>query len=156
MSFSPRAGHLSTQLAAHVSDLDDNAATRRDGLALARDVAATKGGDVKPRVLAARENAARDRRAAAHNRQRAAADRGASWSDRSASAGERVVLSFDGLTGAYRRDTGLIERRLLRIGSPLFHFGILGVFAGHVVGLGCRRPGRRRSGCPKACTTSWP
>ena len=24
----------------------------------------------------------------------------------------------------------------MRIGSPLFHFGILGVFLGHVVGLG--------------------
>ena len=30
----------------------------------------------------------------------------------------------------------LYENRLLRIGSPLFHFGILGVFLGHVVGLG--------------------
>ena len=34
------------------------------------------------------------------------------------------------------RSSQLYERRLLRIGSPLFHFGILGVFAGHVVGLG--------------------
>lgn len=34
------------------------------------------------------------------------------------------------------RSSQLYERRLLRLGSPLFHFGILGVFLGHVVGLG--------------------
>lgn len=33
------------------------------------------------------------------------------------------------------RSSQLYENRLLRIGSPLFHFGILGVFLGHVVGL---------------------
>ncbi len=34
------------------------------------------------------------------------------------------------------RSSQLYEHRLLRLGSPLFHFGILGVFLGHVVGLG--------------------
>jgi nitrate reductase gamma subunit len=34
------------------------------------------------------------------------------------------------------RSSQLYENRLLRIGSPLFHFGILGVFLGHVIGLG--------------------
>ena len=34
------------------------------------------------------------------------------------------------------RSSQLYESRLLRIGSPLFHFGILGVFLGHVMGLG--------------------
>jgi nitrate reductase gamma subunit len=34
------------------------------------------------------------------------------------------------------RSSQLYENRLLRIGSPLFHFGIIGVFFGHVVGLG--------------------
>ena len=34
------------------------------------------------------------------------------------------------------RSSQLYERRLLRWGSPLFHFGILFVFLGHVVGLG--------------------
>ena len=34
------------------------------------------------------------------------------------------------------RSSQLYESRLLRIGSPLFHFGIIGVFFGHVVGLG--------------------
>ena len=33
------------------------------------------------------------------------------------------------------RSSQLYEDKLLRIGSPLFHFGILGVFAGHVMGL---------------------
>jgi nitrate reductase gamma subunit len=34
------------------------------------------------------------------------------------------------------RSSQLYEDRLLRIGSPLFHFGILAVFLGHVMGLG--------------------
>lgn len=33
------------------------------------------------------------------------------------------------------RSSQLYEKRLLRLGSPLFHFGILGVAGGHVVGL---------------------
>lgn len=34
------------------------------------------------------------------------------------------------------RSSQLYEDKLLRIGSPLFHFGMLGVLLGHVVGLG--------------------
>ena len=34
------------------------------------------------------------------------------------------------------RSSQLYEDRLLRIGSPMFHFGILAVFLGHVMGLG--------------------
>jgi nitrate reductase gamma subunit len=33
------------------------------------------------------------------------------------------------------RSSQLYENRLLRLGSPLFHFGMLGVVAGHFVGL---------------------
>lgn len=33
------------------------------------------------------------------------------------------------------RSSQMYETKLLRWGSPLFHYGILGVFAGHVVGL---------------------
>ncbi|WKV15991.1 respiratory nitrate reductase subunit gamma [Janibacter limosus] len=33
------------------------------------------------------------------------------------------------------RSSQLYENRLLRIGSPLFHFGMLGVVAGHIIGL---------------------
>jgi nitrate reductase gamma subunit len=38
------------------------------------------------------------------------------------------------------RSSQLYEDRLLRIGSPLFHFGILAVFLGHVMGLGVPKP----------------
>jgi nitrate reductase gamma subunit len=34
------------------------------------------------------------------------------------------------------RSSQLYERRLLRWGSPLFHFGLLFVLGGHVLGLG--------------------
>ena len=34
------------------------------------------------------------------------------------------------------RSSQLYESRLLRLGSPLFHFGMLGVIGGHVIGLG--------------------
>ncbi|WP_200941997.1 respiratory nitrate reductase subunit gamma [Angustibacter sp. Root456] len=34
------------------------------------------------------------------------------------------------------RSSQLYEKRLLRLGSPLFHFGILFVLGGHVMGLG--------------------
>ena len=33
------------------------------------------------------------------------------------------------------RSSQLYENRLLRLGSPLFHFGLLGVVAGHIIGL---------------------
>ncbi|BBX75241.1 respiratory nitrate reductase subunit gamma [Mycobacterium shinjukuense] len=33
------------------------------------------------------------------------------------------------------RSSQIYESRLLQLGSPLFHFGLLGVFGGHVVGL---------------------
>jgi nitrate reductase gamma subunit len=38
------------------------------------------------------------------------------------------------------RSSQLYEDRLLRWGSPLFHFGILAVFLGHVMGLGVPKP----------------
>ncbi|AXK45350.1 respiratory nitrate reductase subunit gamma [Brachybacterium saurashtrense] len=34
------------------------------------------------------------------------------------------------------RSSQIYESRLLSIGSPMFHFGIIGIFVGHVVGLG--------------------
>ncbi|GEL96154.1 respiratory nitrate reductase subunit gamma [Cellulomonas composti] len=55
-----------------------------------------------------------------------------------------VVVTFvGGLVWRYRydqfgwttRSSQLYESRLLRIGSPLFHFGLLFVIVGHVVGL---------------------
>jgi nitrate reductase gamma subunit len=38
------------------------------------------------------------------------------------------------------RSSQLYESRLLRLGSPLFHFGILVVLMGHVMGLGIPKP----------------
>lgn len=54
-----------------------------------------------------------------------------------------LVLVVGGLVWRYRydrfgwttRSSELYESRLLRIGSPLFHFGLLVVIVGHVVGL---------------------
>lgn len=44
------------------------------------------------------------------------------------------------------RSSQLYESRLLRWGSPLFHFGILFVFAGHVMGLGIPKAWTRALG----------
>ena len=38
------------------------------------------------------------------------------------------------------RSSQLYEDRLLRLGSPLFHFGMLGVVGGHVIGLLIPKP----------------
>jgi nitrate reductase gamma subunit len=54
-----------------------------------------------------------------------------------------IVLLVSGTVWRYRydrfgwttRSSELYESRLLRIGSPLFHFGILVVVIGHVIGL---------------------
>ena len=66
------------------------------------------------------------------------------------------------------RSSQLYEDRLLRIGSPLFHFGMLGVVGGHVIGLlvpeswtdavGRQRPRPTTwSRSPAACSpASWP
>jgi nitrate reductase gamma subunit len=55
-----------------------------------------------------------------------------------------LAIFVGGLLWRYRydkfgwttRSSQLYESRLLRWGSPLFHFGILAVFLGHVMGLG--------------------
>ena len=52
--------------------------------------------------------ARRDRSAAARDRFHAKSDRAAARLDRIVSANERVESSIDGLTGAYRRDAGLL------------------------------------------------
>ncbi|MPZ81788.1 MAG: hypothetical protein GEV28_15865 [Actinophytocola sp.] len=54
-----------------------------------------------------------------------------------------VVVLVGGTIWRYRydkfgwttRSSELYESRLLRIGSPLFHFGLLVVIIGHVIGL---------------------
>ena len=60
-----------------------------------------------------------------------------------------IVLLVAGTTWRWRydrfgwttRSSELYESRLLRIGSPLFHFGLLFVLAGHVLGLVLPAPG---------------
>src|SRR5690625_7976748 len=34
------------------------------------------------------------------------------------------------------RSSQIYESKLLRIGSPMFHYGVIGIFFGHVIGLG--------------------
>ncbi|MFL1434067.1 respiratory nitrate reductase subunit gamma, partial [Nocardiopsis protaetiae] len=54
-----------------------------------------------------------------------------------------LVIVVGGLIWRFRydrfgwttRSSELYESRLLRIGSPLFHFGLLVVIVGHVIGL---------------------
>jgi nitrate reductase gamma subunit len=44
------------------------------------------------------------------------------------------------------RSSQLYESRLLRIGSPMFHFGLLVVFLGHVMGLGIPKSWTEKAG----------
>ena len=48
------------------------------------------------------------------------------------------------------RSSQIYESKMLRIGSPLFHYGIIFVFLG-VIGLGIPRAGPKRSALPKTC-----
>jgi diguanylate cyclase (GGDEF)-like protein len=96
-----------------ISEAHDGDAEARDFRAHARDQAAIARDKVKGIVDAKaawdRAEAHRDRREAALDRARAATDRLAAWSDRLASAEERLASSIDGLTGAYRREPGMME-----------------------------------------------
>jgi diguanylate cyclase (GGDEF)-like protein len=109
------------------SDARDDTAEARDDTAEARDDRAEARDEAVGRFDAGaasdRAEALRDRRGAAIDRAHAAADRGAASSDRVVSAGERAVSSIDGLTGAHRRDAGIVEleretARAKRTGQP--------------------------------------
>jgi len=102
------------------ADARDARAAWRDARAAERDAGAAKrekearvraaaDGRVDPELLAAQVLARRDRSAAARDRFHAKSDRAAARLDRIVSANERVESSMDGLTGAYRRDAGLLE-----------------------------------------------
>ena len=102
----------------------DRTARGRDAGAAVRDAAA----DLRPQFgdAAATDRAAssQDRAASADDRRRAAQDRRAAAQDRTSAAAERSAAVFDGLTGAYRRDAGLValERQAVeakRTGQPL-------------------------------------
>lgn len=91
----------------------DALAAERDARAVARDDAALARETAKDwtdaETLAIQVEARRDRFAAARDRFAAKSDRAAARLDRVVSALERVESSIDGLTGAYRRDAGMLE-----------------------------------------------
>jgi diguanylate cyclase (GGDEF)-like protein len=93
----------------------DQASDARDERADARDARADMRDERSDRMdvgaAADRAGALRDRRGGASDREQAADDREAAASDRELSAQERVVSSIDALTGAYRRDAGMLELR---------------------------------------------
>jgi diguanylate cyclase (GGDEF)-like protein len=102
----------------------DRAATERDSLAGERDDHGdSRRGTTDADASADRAAAGRDRQASAADRQDASADRQAAKADRSSSADERAATVVDGLTGAHRRDPGLLELereivRAKRTGRP--------------------------------------
>ena len=91
----------------------DARAAERDARARARDEAAhahPEGqGWTDREMTSARVLARQDRSAAARDRFHAKSDRAAARLDRVVSAVERVESSIDGLTGAYRREAGMME-----------------------------------------------
>jgi diguanylate cyclase (GGDEF)-like protein len=86
----------------------DARASAREKKARARD-AATGLADPRTTLEQLQVQARRDRYAAARDRLQARSDRAAARLDRVVSATERVESSIDGLTGAYRRDAGMLE-----------------------------------------------
>jgi diguanylate cyclase (GGDEF)-like protein len=88
-------------------DRDERAAAR-DELAQVRD---RVDGDVNSEAAADRAGALQDRRRAATDRTHAADDREAAAADRVRSAREQAAFSIDELTGAHRREAGLVELR---------------------------------------------
>jgi diguanylate cyclase (GGDEF)-like protein len=96
-----------------ISDVYDAAAETRDKRADARDqraeVREQAVGRLDAGAISDRTGAWRDRRGAAGDRRHAGDDREAAAIDRGLSARERAASSIDELTGAYRRDPGLME-----------------------------------------------
>jgi diguanylate cyclase (GGDEF)-like protein len=88
------------------SEARDERADARDKRAEARDRAAD---DADIGAAADRAGALRDRRGGASDRTQAADDRQAASADRILAARERVASSIDELTGAHRRDAGMVE-----------------------------------------------
>jgi diguanylate cyclase (GGDEF)-like protein len=84
----------------------DERAARREQEARARPSASAS---IDARLVAEQVRARQDRAAAARDRFHAKSDRAAARLDRIVSANERVESSIDGLTGAYRRDAGILE-----------------------------------------------
>jgi len=116
----PSEGHEARAAARDLrADARDARAAQRDARAAERDARAAQrekeeraraaaAGRVDPLLIADQVLARRDRSAAARDRFHAKSDRAAARLDRMVSANERVESSIDGLTGAYRRDAGLL------------------------------------------------
>jgi diguanylate cyclase (GGDEF)-like protein len=96
-----------------ISAAYDRASETRDERADARDRRADARDEVAPSVdqgaVSDRAGAWRDRRGAAGDRRHAADDREAASTDRLLSARDRAASSIDDLTGAHRRDAGMLE-----------------------------------------------
>lgn len=95
------------------SEAHDKASQDRDQRAEVRDERAEAREEVSPRfdpeAAADRAGARRDRQGGASDRMHARDDREAASTDRSLAAHERAVYLVDELTGAYRREAGLME-----------------------------------------------
>jgi diguanylate cyclase (GGDEF)-like protein len=93
-----------------VAEERDRRAERRDHAAERRDRAASDRERLDGRFsVSEREQAARDREAAARDRTEAARDRKRAADDRHHAASDRAQAGVDSLTGALRRDRGLID-----------------------------------------------
>lgn len=95
------------------SEAFDNASDARDERADARDERAEirEEADARfdPGAASDRAGAKRDRQGGASDRRRAEHDREAASTDRDLSARERAAFLVDELTGAHRRDAGILE-----------------------------------------------
>lgn len=89
-----------------ISEARDKRAEARDGRARAREAADQT---FDPEVVSDRAAARRDRQGGANDRMHAGDDREAASTDRAVSARERAVLLVDELTGAHRREAGIME-----------------------------------------------
>lgn len=97
----------------HTSEAFDKASDARDERADARDERAESREEAEGRFDSAaasdRAGAKRDRQGGASDRRHAEHDREAASSDRDLSARERATFLVDELTGAHRRDAGILE-----------------------------------------------
>lgn len=90
----------------HASEIQDDRAAARDERADLREEAAD---DRDPAAASDRTGASIDRQLSAANRDNAADDRENAAKDRVTAARDRETSSIDGLTGAHRRDAGILE-----------------------------------------------
>lgn len=95
------------------SDAHDESADARDARSDARDARADARDKAKHTVdttaASDRAGAKRDRQVSAGDRRHSEDDREAASADRVHSSRERAAMLLDGLTGAHRRDPGLLE-----------------------------------------------